>query len=76
MFISFKPIKGFSSGRAAYHKAGFHAFLRLHSGINHAPKDKGSSSASTVDDQLISLIFIVNDSELLTVHRERINLWS
>jgi hypothetical protein len=40
------------------------------------PKHKGSSSASTTDDQLTSLIYFVNDSELLTVHRERINLWS
>jgi hypothetical protein len=73
MLISLKPVKGFSSSRATHHKSAFHASLHLHSGIYL----QGWSSAST-GDQLTSLIYIVglNDSELLTVHRERINLWS
>jgi hypothetical protein len=40
------------------------------------PKNKGSSSASTTDEQLTSLIYFANDSELLTFHFERINLSS
>jgi hypothetical protein len=49
-----------------YHKSVFHAFLHLHFGIGLAipPKHKGSSSASTADDQLTSLIYFVNESEL------------
>jgi hypothetical protein len=62
MFISLKSVKGFSSGIPLIWIS---SILHLHSGICHAPKNEGSSSASTADDQLTSLTFIVNDSKLL-----------
>jgi hypothetical protein len=62
MFISLKLVKGFSSCRAIIPQvciSRIPAFAFWHI----PPKHKGSSSASTTDDQLTSLIYFVNDSE-------------
>jgi hypothetical protein len=71
MFISLKSVKGFSSGRGNYHKSAFHTFLH-----SWRTTKRRRSVAWTTDDQPTSFIYVVNDREVHTVHRERISLCS